>query len=586
LNLDKVSQDVLTLTFATSKDSFMDDLSDCVMETLKGRHGSSNFFDRVISILTGHSRDSIMDSLSKPRGLIELGILDEDGDLPPDIRNFLSGIGPSNFLENYAKIDRKKALPLARFDCEKESELVCDLIKSYKGNRSLNFLFYGMEGTGKTELARSIAAETGRTLYEIGLEYKSGQGIFGKQSHREGVISYRVKAIRISEISLREKKVLLVIDEADLLLNGFEKGFLNKFLENLRLPIIWITNNIGSIERSTMRRFQYSVSFDLGNQSIRKKLWDSVVEKHKAEHIFSLERRKKLAEKYEVSTGGIELAVQNELALSEIGMHKNIGEDILENHVELLGLKTNKQTLSRAPKYDVSVLNILNLDEVLHSAKCYSEQLKNKQIESNMTMLLYGPPGTGKTEFARFLARECGLSFREISYGQISSMWVGETEKQLAAAFKRANEAGELLFIDEADSLIADRKGAVRSWEVTQTNEFLVQLESAKCMVVCSTNFQGYLDAASNRRFHFHLQFGYLKKEGILKMAENFFPNLPDENWEVLTRIESLAPGDFYAVYKRLQWLPKEEQTAQRIIQELEKTVETKSPYGNRRIGF
>jgi len=586
LNLDKISQDVLTLTFAISKDSQMDDLSDCVMDIFKGRHSSSNFFDRVISVLTGNSRESIMNSISKPRGLIELGILDEDGDLPLEVKNFLNGIGSGNFLENYAKIDCKEALPVENFDCEKESRLICDLVKSYKGNRSLNFLFYGMEGTGKSELARSIAAETGRTLYEIGAEYKNSQGIFGKQSHREGMISYRIRALKISEICLREKDVLLVADEADLILNGFEKGILNRFLENLRLPIIWITNNINNIERSTMRRFQYSVSFDLGNQNIRKKLWDSVVEKHNAENIFSLERRKKLAEKYEISTGGIELAVQNEVALMESGMHKEIGEEILENHVELLGLKTNKHTISRAPKYDVSVLNIPNLEEILYSARCYSEQLKNKQTEGNMTMLLYGPPGTGKTEFARFLARECGLSFREISYGQISSMWVGETEKNLSAAFKQANEAGELLFIDEADSLIADRKGAVRSWEVTQTNEFLVQLESAKCMVVCSTNFQGHLDCASNRRFHFHLQFGFLKKEGILKMAENFFPDFSCETWESIAGMEAVAPGDFYAVYKRLQWLPKEELTAKRVIQELEGMVAAKEPYGSRKIGF
>jgi SpoVK/Ycf46/Vps4 family AAA+-type ATPase len=584
LNLDKISQDILILKFAISKDSMMDDLSDCVMDTLKNRH--NNFHEQVLSILTGHSKDKIMSALSKARGLVELGIIDDDGDLPLDIRNFLNGIGSDNFLENYAKVDKKKALSLDKFDCKKESKIVCNLIKSYKGNRSLNFLFYGTEGTGKTELARSIAKQTGKVFYEVGLELKNNQGIFGKQTHKEGAISYRMRALKISEICLREKNALLVVDEADLLLNHFEKGILNRFLEDLRLPIIWITNNMYFTERSTMRRFQYSISFDLGNQSIRKKLWDSVVEKHKAERIFSLERRQKLAEKYEISTGGIELAVQNEMALLESGMHEEISEEILQNHVDLLGLKTNKHTLSRSPKYDVSVLNIPHLSEVLHSAKCYAEHLKSKQAEGNMTMLLYGPPGTGKTEFARFLARECGLSFKEISYGQISSMYVGETEKKLAAAFKQANEAGELLFIDEADSLVADRKGAVRSWEVTQTNEFLVQLESANCMVVCSTNFQGHLDAASNRRFHFHLKFGFLKKEGILKMAENFFPDLASENWNPLTEIDTLAPGDFYAVYKKLQWLPKEELTMQRVAQELEGMAREKEAYGNRKIGF
>jgi len=587
LNLDEVSQDILTVKFAIAEDSMMSDLNDCVTDAFESRSGRRNRFnEHAIAVFTGHSKDKIIESVSKSRGLIDLGIIDEEGDLPIDVVSFLNGIGSDNFLEGYAKIDDKKALPLDRFDCKKESDIICNLIKSHKGNRSLNFLFYGTEGTGKTELSRSIAAQTGRVFYEIGLEFKNNHEIFDKYEHREGAISYRMRALKISEMFLREKNALLVVDEADLILNRFEKGILNKFLEDLRLPIIWITNNLRYTEGSTMRRFQYSIGFDLSNQSIRKKLWDSVVEKHNAESIFPSERCQKFAEKYEISTGGIELAVQNEVALLESGMHKEIGDEILENHVELLGLKTNKQTLSRALKYDVSVLNIPYLNEVLHSARLYSEKLKSKQTESNMTMLLYGPPGTGKTEFARFLARECGLSFREISYGQISSKYVGETEKQLASAFKQANEAGELLFIDEADSLIADRKGAVRSWEVTQTNEFLVQLESSRCMVVCSTNFQGRLDAASNRRFHFQLQFGFLKKEGILTMAKSFFPDLVNESWDSLIKVETLAPGDFYAVYKRLQWLPKEELTLQRVVYELESLANAKDGYGCRKLGF
>jgi hypothetical protein len=105
-------------------------------------------------------------------------------------------------------------------------------------------------------------------------------------------------------------------------------------------------------------------------------------------------------------------------------------------------------------------------------------------------------------------------------------------------------------------------------------------------MVVCSTNFQGHLDVASNRRFHFHLQFGFLQKEGVLKMTECFFPELQGENWNAITGIDTLAPGDFYAAYKRLQWLPKEEITAPRVVQELTRIVSAKEPFGNRKIGF
>ena len=184
------------------------------------------------------------------------------------------------------------------------------------------------------------------------------------------------------------------------------------------------------------------------------------------------------------------------------------------------------------------------------------------------------------------LERLSGLTFKEISYGKISSCYVGETEKRLAEAFEEASKEGALLFIDEADSLISDRRNANHSWETTQINEFLIQLENCKCLVVCSTNFQGKLDAASNRRFHFHLRFDYLKKNGILKMAQNFFPEFEQERWGELCNLECLAPGDFYAVHKRLQWLPKSELSVSLVTKELREVAFAKEPYGNRRIGF
>jgi len=66
-----------------------------------------------------------------------------------------------------------------------------------------------------------------------------------------------------------------------------------------------------------------------------------------------------------------------------------------------------------------------------------------------------------------------------------------EHEEYILAEKRLNSEEGALLFIDEADSLISDRRSATRSWETTQVNEFLIQLENSKCLVVCSTNFQG-----------------------------------------------------------------------------------------------
>ena len=64
----------------------------------------------------------------------------------------------------------------------------------------------------------------------------------------------------------------------------------------------------------------------------------------------------------------------------------------------------------------------------------------------------------------------------------LKSMWVGETEKKIAAAFVEARDAEAFLVFDEADSLLADRRFAHMSWEVSQVNETLTAMLSAECV--------------------------------------------------------------------------------------------------------
>ena len=89
-------------------------------------------------------------------------------------------------------------------------------------------------------------------------------------------------------------------------------------------------------------------------------------------------------------------------------------------------------------------------------------------------------------------------------------MWVGQTEKQIAAAFVEARAEESILVFDEADSLLADRRGAVSSWEVSQVNEMLTWMESHPLPFACTTNFGEHLDPATLRRFTFKIALDYL----------------------------------------------------------------------------
>ncbi len=75
-----------------------------------------------------------------------------------------------------------------------------------------------------------------------------------------------------------------------------------------------------------------------------------------------------------------------------------------------------------------------------------------------------------------------------------------------------------VLFIDEADGLLASREHAVRNWEVTQVNELLEHLGEYAGVVVLATNRLDALDAAVLRRLDAKIKFETLQAEQIKKV--------------------------------------------------------------------
>jgi tetratricopeptide (TPR) repeat protein len=65
-------------------------------------------------------------------------------------------------------------------------------------------------------------------------------------------------------------------------------------------------------------------------------------------------------------------------------------------------------------------------------------------------VLLYGPPGCGKTFVAKATAGECGASFYSVHITDILDPYIGNSERNLKAAFDRArSHKPSILFFDE-----------------------------------------------------------------------------------------------------------------------------------------
>ena len=73
-------------------------------------------------------------------------------------------------------------------------------------------------------------------------------------------------------------------------------------------------------------------------------------------------------------------------------------------------------------------------------------------------VLLYGPPGCSKTLAAKALAAEGRTNFLAVKGPELFSKWVGESERAVAALFRRARAAApSIIFFDEIDALAAKR---------------------------------------------------------------------------------------------------------------------------------
>ncbi len=171
------------------------------------------------------------------------------------------------------------------------------------------------------------------------------------------------------------------------------------------------------------------------------------------------------------------------------------------------------------------------------------------------------------------------------------SKWVGESEQNIREAFREAESDGAILFIDEADGLIADRGNATQSWQVTQVNELLSCMEEFKGILICATNFKRNLDTASIRRFNLKIEFDYLDATG----KQLFFKRVPGDfngndldakEVAALNKIENLAPGDFKIVRQKYSFMPKEKVTNAALLGSLQTESESKNGVKVNNIGF
>lgn len=519
-------------------------------------------------------------------------------------------------MKRIARIYPKSTLEIADFSYMK-SDL--DMLLNYcKNAKNPSVFLYGRAGVGKNEIAALIAKELDKDLWEI--HNIDTQGVM-----REDRLEQFIRA----QAMLKADKSVILLDECEEFFPSLSpkynedkpsKNTLNKMLESVKIPSIFLSNS-ANIDPAFLRRFdivleihappkekkQAMIEKALKSQRIRldSRIISQICESSLSQGVLlqACKVAKTLAKHKLYSLKNCEKTPKSTAANSRIITQSLI--QVLNEHLKLQGQPTIATKAPQALPYNMSLIHAsVDMKALCERIKSVCGA-KDANVDSSSSgqdstqgvrILAYGMAGSGKSEFAKALAKELDKPIILKKASDLLSMWVGGSEKNIAKAFREAEQRGAILVLDEVDSFLQDRSGASVSWEISQVNEMLTQMESFAGIFIATTNFMDNLDRASIRRFDMKIEFKPLDFARLQKAFGLYAKHLGIGDYAAflestfgkreLEKLENICFGDFALIARGAAFAPLD--SAEQLLEKLQEEARIKglSASSSKRVGF
>ena len=193
--------------------------------------------------------------------------------------------------------------------------------------------------------------------------------------------------------------------------------------------------------------------------------------------------------------------------------------------------------------------------------KGIQDRLEDKGMRKGFCYIFYGAPGTGKTASVYELARRSGRDIFSVDVSQIKSKWVGGSEKAIKGVFDRyrkmcsKREKAPILLFNEADAIFSRRKdnpdSSVDKMNNSIQNIILQGMEDLDGILIATTNLEGSLDPAFERRFLYKIKFDLPSVDSRSKMWKSMIPELADDDCTTLAKEFQFSGGQIENIARK-----------------------------------